>query len=167
MIYFLLVALKIIVLLGFLVFIHELGHFTVAKLCKVKVNEFAIGFGPVLFSKQGKETKYQLRLVPLGGFVSMEGEEHYSEQEGAFNKVKIPKRIAIVAAGGVVNIVFAVVLYFGLQTYVADNVTTKVSSLTPGYAAESVGIVPGDVINKINGKKCFFPFNINIIFFIY
>lgn len=62
---FLISAIKIIFLLGFLIFIHEFGHFTIAKLCKVKVNEFAIGFGPTIWKKQGKETKYALRLIPL------------------------------------------------------------------------------------------------------
>ena len=56
---------KIVILLGFLILIHELGHFLVAKLCKVKVNEFAIGFGPTILKKQGKETKYAIRLIPL------------------------------------------------------------------------------------------------------
>lgn len=153
MIEFIISALKIIILLGFLVFIHELGHFLVAKWCKVKVNEFAIGFGPVIFSKKGKETKYQLRAIPLGGFVSMEGEEERSESEGAFNKVPIPKRIAIVAAGGLVNIIFALIVYMGLQTYTADNVTTQIESCTSGYSAESVGLQSGDIIKKINGKK--------------
>lgn len=64
---FIISAIKIIILLGFLIFIHELGHFTVAKLCKVKVNEFAIGFGPTIWKKQGTETNYALRLVPLRG----------------------------------------------------------------------------------------------------
>ncbi len=68
MISFLIAAIKIIILLGFLIFIHELGHFTVAKLCKVKVNEFAIGFGPTIWKKQGKETKYAIRLIPLRWF---------------------------------------------------------------------------------------------------
>ena len=68
MISFLIAAIKIIILLGFLIFIHELGHFTVAKLCKVKVNEFAIGFGPTMWKKQGKETKYAIRLIPLRWF---------------------------------------------------------------------------------------------------
>ena len=67
-------ALKVIFLLGFLVGIHEGGHFLVAKLCKVKVNEFSIGFGPAILKWQGKETKYALRIIPLGGFVSLEGE---------------------------------------------------------------------------------------------
>ena len=61
----LITIIKIVILLGFLILIHELGHFTVAKLCKVKVNEFAIGFGPTIWKKQGKETKYALRLIPL------------------------------------------------------------------------------------------------------
>ena len=152
MIGFIVSALKIIVLLGFLIFIHELGHFLVAKLCRVKVNEFAIGFGPILFSKQGKETKYQLRLIPLGGFVSMEGEESRSEEKGAFNKVSIPKRIAIVAAGGLVNIIFAIVVYMGLQTYIGNNITTEITNCTSGYAAEKAGIQSGDIIKKINGK---------------
>jgi len=59
---------KIVILLGFLILIHELGHFLVAKLCKVKVNEFAIGFGPTILKKQGKETKYAIRLIPLRWF---------------------------------------------------------------------------------------------------
>ena len=80
MIGFLIAAIKIIILLGFLILIHEAGHFTVAKLCKVKVNEFSIGFGPTIWKKQGKETKYSLRLIPLGGFVSMEGEDERSEE---------------------------------------------------------------------------------------
>ena len=61
----LITIIKIVVLLGFLILIHEAGHFTVAKLCKVRVNEFAIGFGPTIWKRQGKETKYALRLIPL------------------------------------------------------------------------------------------------------
>lgn len=152
MIGFIISAIKIIVLLGFLIFIHELGHFIIAKLCKVKVNEFALGFGPVLFKKKGKETVYQLRLIPLGGFVSMEGEEERSEAKGAFNKVSIAKRIAIVSAGGLVNIFFAIIVYMGLQTYVGENVTTEVTTTESGYIAEAIGIQPGDIIKKINGK---------------
>jgi membrane-associated protease RseP (regulator of RpoE activity) len=109
---FLVSALKIIILLGFLVLIHEGGHFLVAKLFKIKVNEFAIGFGPTIFTKEKGETKYALRLIPLGGFVSMEGEEERSEKEGSFSMASVPKRIAIVAAGGLVNIIFGILLYY-------------------------------------------------------
>ena len=116
MLNFIIAVLKIIFILGFLVLIHEGGHFLIARLCKVKVNEFAIGFGPTIWKKQGKETKYALRLIPLGGFVNMVGEEERSEEEGSFSKASIPKRIAIVAAGGLVNIIFALIVYFVLMS---------------------------------------------------
>lgn len=115
MISFIISAIKIVFLLGFLVFIHESGHFLVARLCKVRVNEFAIGFGPTIFSKQGKVTKYVLRLIPLGGFVSMEGEEERSTKEGSFSEASVWKRIAIVMAGGLVNIIFAIIVFWCLS----------------------------------------------------
>ena len=108
-------AIKIIFLLGFLVFIHECGHFFVAKLCKVRVNEFAIGFGPTIWNKQGKVTKYAIRLIPLGGLVSMEGEEERSTKEGSFSEASVLKRIAIVLAGGLVNIIFAIIVFWCLS----------------------------------------------------
>lgn len=107
-----LTAVKIIFLLGFLVIIHELGHYIMAKKCKIKVNEFSIGFGPIIFHKQGKETNYELRLIPLGGFVNLEGEAEHSEKEGSFTKASIPKKIAVMAAGGCVNILFGIIVYF-------------------------------------------------------
>ena len=116
-------ALKIIFLLGFLIFIHEGGHFLVAKLCNVKVNEFAIGFGPTIWSKQGKETKYAIRLIPLGGFVSMEGEDEESKHERSYSNATISKRIAIVAAGAVVNIIFGLISYFILVAIVYKNIS--------------------------------------------
>lgn len=103
---------KIAFLLGFLIFIHEGGHFLVAKLCKIKVKEFAIGFGPIIWKKQGKETKYVLRLVPLGGFVNLLGEEETVDEEGSFSKAGTLKKIGILLAGGMVNIIFGLVVYF-------------------------------------------------------
>ena len=112
---FIINAIKIIFLLGFLIFIHEGGHFVVAKFCKVKVNEFAIGFGPKIIQKQVKETLYVLRLIPLGGFVRLEGEDEYSEQEGSFSKTSMGTRIAIVLAGGIVNVLFGLITFFFLS----------------------------------------------------
>lgn len=163
MIGFLIGAIKIIILLGFLIFIHELGHFTVAKLCKVKVNEFAIGFGPTIWKHKGKETKYALRAIPLGGFVSMEGETERSDNERSFSKVSIPKRIAIVAAGGLVNIIFAICVFLILQMTTGQFVTTKVDNTISGYAAESAGLQSGDVIKKINGKSVKMQSDVNKI----
>ena len=137
---FILSAIKIIFLLGFLIFIHEGGHFLVAKLCKVKVNQFAIGFGPELISKQKGETKYAFRAIPLGGFVSMEGEEESSEKEGAFNKASIPKRIAIVSAGAIVNIVFGLIIYFIIVAIIYGNlqIACKATLGFSGALVESV-----------------------------
>lgn len=149
----LLTILKIIFILGFLIFIHEGGHFIVAKLCKIRVNEFAIGFGPVIFKKQGKETLFQLRLIPLGGFCNMEGEEERSEVEGSFSKASIPKRIAVVAAGGLVNIIFALLIYFTLMSCVGNNVSNVIDTVVPNYSAQTAGLRENDKILKIDGKK--------------
>lgn len=136
MISFIVSAIKIIFLLGFLIFIHEAGHFTVAKLCKVKVNEFAIGFGPTIWKKQTKETKYALRLIPLGGFVSMEGEEGQSEDERSFSKASLSKRMAIVLAGPLVNILFAIIIYFILAMFIVNG-STVVEKLAKSEIATS------------------------------
>ena len=153
MISFFFSLIKIIFLLGFLIFIHESGHFIVAKLCKVRVNEFAIGFGPTVWKKQGKETKYALRLIPLGGFISMEGEEQASDKEGSFSKASIPKRVAIVAAGALVNIIFGLAVYFILIASSGVYVSNEVDSTINGYVAEELGICSGDKIVEIDNKK--------------
>lgn len=150
---FIINALKIIFLLGFLVLIHEGGHFIVAKLCKVKVNEFALGFGPTLFSRKKGDTQYALRLIPLGGFVSMEGEEERSDEEGSFSNASIPKRIAIVFAGGAVNIIFGLIVYFILVASVGNFSTNIVDNTLTDYAAQTAGIMQGDKIISIDQKK--------------
>ena len=146
-------ALKIIFLLGFLITIHEAGHLIVAKLCKVKVNEFAIGFGPTIWKKQGKETKYAIRLIPLGGFCSMEGEEERSENQGSFSKASIPRRMAIVVAGATVNIIFGLIVYFILMTNSSTYITNEINSVIDGYAAQEIELQQGDKIIKLNGNK--------------
>ncbi len=153
MIGFIITALKVIFLLGFLIFIHEGGHFIVAKLCKVKVNEFAIGFGPTIWKKKKGETLYALRLIPLGGFVSMEGEEERSDNEGSFSKASIPKRIAIVLAGGMVNIIFGLLVYFILVSSMGNYVSQRVEVVDENYGAAKAGIMANDEIKKINGTK--------------
>lgn len=150
MINFLIVAIKFILLFGFLILIHEGGHCIVAKLCKVKVPEFSIGFGPKLFEKQLGETLYSLRAIPLGGFVKMEGEEEASDDEGSFSNKSIPKKIAIVIAGATVNILFGLITYFILVSSTTTYISNEVQKIEPGYNAEMAGIMPGDKIIKIN-----------------
>lgn len=153
MISFIITIFKVVFLLGFLIFIHEGGHFIVAKLCKIRVNEFAIGFGPTIWKKQGKQTKYALRLIPLGGFVSLEGEDERSEQEGSFSTASIPKRMAIIVAGGLVNIIFGIIVYFILMSSIGNNTSLVIQSTIPNYAAEQSGILNDDEIIKVNNKK--------------
>lgn len=155
MLTFILNAIKIIFLLGFLVLIHEGGHFLVAKFFKVKVNEFSIGFGKKLVSKQKGETTYSIRMVPLGGFVSMLGEEERSDDERSFSKQSIPKRIAIVAAGGLVNIIFGLLVYFVVIACMGNFSSKTVDTVTDGYNAKNAGILPGDEIVSINDKHVF------------
>ena len=161
LIVFLLNAIKIIFLLGFIILIHEGGHFLVAKAFKVKVNEFSIGFGKKIFSKQKGETLYSLRMIPLGGYVSMLGEEERSDDERSFSKQAIPKRMAIVAAGGLVNIFFGLLVYF-LILFMMGNFSSKtVESVVEDYGAEQAGILAGDEITSINGKHVFITKDIN------
>lgn len=98
-------------IIGILVFVHEFGHFAAAKLTGVPVNEFAIGFGPILFEKKYGATRYQFRLIPLGGFVSLEGEEDANSPEGFRNQRYLVK-VAILLGGIFMNIVFAILILF-------------------------------------------------------
>ena len=163
MLTFLLNAIKIIFLLGFLVLIHEGGHFLVAKFFKVKVNEFSIGFGKQICSKRKGETVYSIRMIPLGGFVSMLGEEERSDDERSFSRQSIPKRIAIVAAGGLVNIVFGILVYFLVLLCIGNFSSTTIDNVLENYNAQEVGIMPGDRIVSINDKHIFITKDVNNI----
>lgn len=109
--------LKIVFLLGFLVFIHEFGHFLMAKKFGVVVEEFSIGFGPQIFSKEKNGTKYKLCCIPFGGYVKMLGEEKSIEKEGSFSNAKLVHRILISAGGPIVNITFALIVFFVLSMF--------------------------------------------------
>ena len=102
-------------------FIHEGAHFLVAKRSGVKVLDFSLGFGKEIWAKQGAETRYSLRIVPLGGFVRMLGEEEEVEDERAFNRAPCWKRLAIVLAGPVINISFGLVLFWILASIYNRN----------------------------------------------
>jgi len=143
-----------ILALSFLIIIHELGHFLVAKAFKVKVNEFSLFMGPKLFAFQKGETTYSLRLIPLGGYVKMEGEEEASDDDRAFNKKPIGVRAAIIAAGPIMNIIVALVFAFIIMAQ-SGFYTTQVKTIVPDSAAEKAGILVGDKLQKYNGKTIF------------
>ncbi len=143
-----------ILALSFLIIIHELGHFLVAKAFNVKVNEFSLFMGPKIFSFVRGETTYSLRLIPLGGYVKMEGEEESSDDDRAFNKKPIGVRAAIIAAGPIMNIIIAVVFAFIIMAY-SGFYTNEVKTVLPGSAGEKAGIQAGDVLEKYNGKTIY------------
>ena len=145
-------AIKIIFLLGFLILIHEGGHFLVARAFKIEVEEFSIGFGPKIFSKQGKDTKYTLRAIPFGGYVNMLGEVERVNEKGSFSNAKVLPRIAIVAAGGIVNIIFGVIVFFCLTLIAGTNVSTTIGEIIPEYSENIKALQVGDKILEIEGN---------------
>ena len=144
------------------VMLHEFGHFSIAKLSGIKVNEFSIGMGPKIYQKQRGETFYSLRALPVGGYVAMEGEEENSHDPRAFNNVSIVKRMAVVLAGAFMNFVLAFIaftLIFSIVGYGSSEIE-KVISNSP---ADKAGIQSGDLIIKINENKVKDIYDINSI----
>ena len=153
-----------ILFFGVIITIHEFGHFIFAKLFGVKVNEFAIGMGPTIFKKQGKETKYALRLLPIGGFVSMEGEEEESEDSRAFCNQKTWKRMIIIAAGATLNIILGIIICFflvGSEELVGTNQILQFYETA--VSNQQGGLMAGDKIIKIDGKRVFSDYDISFL----
>lgn len=152
---------------GLLIFIHELGHFSVAKAFDIRVHEFALGFGPVLGGFDKGETRYNLRLVPLGGFVRMAGmEDGDFEDPRGFNRKPIYQRAAVIAAGPVMNFVLAALLYSLLLVFIGVEVsdtarlgdilqdcpqTVAGQAVTRPCPAYTAGLRKGDEVQTING----------------
>ncbi len=136
----------------FLIMFHELGHFFAARLMGIRVNELALGMGPLLLEKQGKETRYVVRLLPIGGYCSMEGEDKESEDSRAFNRKPAPARAFVVAAGALMNLLLAVVILSCVASY-AGVATGQISAVEPGSSAQLAGIRAGDRIVEANGQK--------------
>ncbi|MDQ5983633.1 MAG: Regulator of sigma-W protease RasP [Eubacteriales bacterium SKADARSKE-1] len=130
---------------------HEFGHFITAKLSGVQVNEFAIGMGPTLFKIQKGETKYSLRLFPIGGFCSMEGEDEKSTNEKAFSNKPVGKRIIIIVAGAIMNIILAFILMMIVLSQQSQFASTQISKFMDNSVTNHYGLKIGDTIKKING----------------
>jgi regulator of sigma E protease len=147
--------------LGVLVFVHELGHFAVAKRLGVRVLRFSIGFGPIVFSRRRGETEYALSAIPMGGYVKMLGEEDendpdaMADPERAFSNQSVRRRAAIVFAGPMMNFVFAFVVYAILFAAVGVEVPSnepRVGGVTAGLPAEQAGLQVGDRIITVNAR---------------
>ncbi len=150
--------LSALVALGILIFVHELGHFLVAKRAGVKVNVFSLGFGPKLLGARWGETEYRLSAVPLGGYVRMVGESPGEEVDPAelgrsFAAKPLAWRVAIVAAGPIANLLLALAVYYGvLLAWGIPSLTTLVGEVLPERPAALAGIQKGDRVLAVNDQ---------------
>lgn len=140
-----------IVMFLFLILIHEFGHFLLAKASGIKVNEFAIGMGPAIFKKQGEETLYSLRLIPIGGYCAMEGEDDESSDPRSYDRAPAKSKFLTILAGPVMNLLLAVIIFFvvSLNTGVATKTIGGFSKDSPAKAA---GLKLGDEVVRLAGK---------------
>src|SRR5256714_4959395 len=162
---YLIYVLAFILILGAAVVIHEFGHFIVAKLFKIRVETFSVGFGPRLFGKRWGETDYRVSAIPLGGYVKLGGDESNAPIEGAgasdippeeqFNLRPSWQKILVSVAGPVMNILTALMipLVGGLMYGVPITPAPIVKSIAPGSAAQTAGLQKGDRIISFNGTE--------------
>ena len=145
------IAYVIAVLLFLLLVVsHEFGHFATAKLCGVKVNEFSVGMGPLIWHKQKGETEYSLRAFPIGGFCRLEGEDGDSDDARAFSTQVWGKKVIILVAGAAMNIIIALLIMTMLYTW-AGSYTTTINTVVDGSPAYEAGVLPGDKVLAVNG----------------
>ncbi len=135
---------------GVIIFIHELGHFLTAKSVGISVHEFALGMGPAIWQTTRGGTQYTLRLLPIGGFVSMEGEDEDSSDDGAFCNKKVWQRILVVCAGAAMNILLGLGLMVGIAAMQPYTSTTTLTQFDP-QATSSQVLQVGDEIRSVNG----------------
>ncbi len=147
-----------IIVLGVLIFVHEFGHFIVAKWFDIKVLRFSLGFGPKLIGKTYGETEYCISAVPLGGYVKILGQDPEEEvepedEERAFSKKSVWIRMAVVVAGPLFNLLLAVFIFSVVYMFGVPQLTTRVGSVNKDFPAYQAGIQPGDRIVAVDGKK--------------
>lgn len=139
--------------INIVVFVHEFGHYFMAKKNGIDVLEFALGMGPAIFSFEKNGTLYALRIVPIGGYVRMEGEDEDSDQEGSFSNKKPWQRFLVLVAGAFNNILLCLLIFMGIAFYTGAT-TLTIDTIIPGSPLEKIEVVqPGDQIIKINDQK--------------
>lgn len=153
--------LTIMISLGLVIFVHELGHFLVARWCGVLVERFSIGFGPILFSIRRGETEYAISAIPLGGYVKMLGQtdtpevEEVSDDERSYQNKSVPKRMAIISAGVIMNLIFGFLCFVVAYWYGVPYQPAVVGVTLPNKPAWIAGIQPGDRMVEINGGRAY------------
>lgn len=153
-----------VILFLILIVIHEFGHFIAAKLLGVRVNEFAVGFGPKLLKWGKGETKYAINLVPLGGYCAMEGEDESSNDERAFCNKKPWRRFLIVVMGAVFNLILGFALVAITLIPQTRFTTTTIDSFRENAVSVQHGLQPGDKIVAVDGRKIFTTYDLSYAF---
>lgn len=147
----------IILFFGLLIAIHEFGHFIAAKLLGVRVNEFAIGMGPAIFSREKGETLYSLRALPIGGFCAMEGEEESSDDPRSFHNKPFWKKFIILVAGAFMNFVAGLIIILVIFFLVGSPAAPVFTGVMEGAEAVlETGLQPGDQFYTIDGHRIYF-----------
>ncbi len=147
-----------------LIIIHEFGHFIAAKLLGVKVNEFAVGFGPKLFSKQIGETKYSANLIPLGGYCAMEGEDEGSDDNRAFCNKSAIRRFLIVVMGAVFNLILGFIIIAIILAPTDKFSSTVIAEFTDEAVSVNSGLAVDDEILEVDGRKIFTTYDLGYAF---
>ena len=143
-----------VVIFCIIVVVHEFGHFSVAKLCGIRVDEFSVGMGPAIFKKQGKETLYSIRALPIGGFCSM-GEDVDSDEPDSFRKKPVAARMAVIVAGAFMNIVLGFVIALIAFAVSGKAVSSTIVYLDENAESAKYGLMLNDTITEINGLTVF------------
>ena len=153
-----------ILIFGVLIAVHELGHFLAAKACGVRVNEFSIGMGPVIFHTTKGETEYSLRLLPIGGFCAMEGEDEESDDPHALEKQGFWKKLLIFVAGAAMNFLTGFLIMLCLYAGAQGFYTAEIVELDPAFPQQGEnGIMVGDVIWAINGERIYLKSDVSTV----
>lgn len=148
-----------ILLFGLLIFVHELGHYLAARAFGIAIYEFSIGMGPKIFSKTSAKTgiAYSLRLLPIGGYLSMAGEDEESDNPNAFDKKPIWQRMIVTFAGAAFNILLGFIVMFMLVIGMESLGSTQVSKFHDGALSPGYGVEVGDVIKEVDGHRVHIP----------
>lgn len=153
-----------ILIFGMLIAVHELGHFLAAKACGVRVNEFSIGMGPAIFHTTKGETEYSLRLLPIGGFCAMEGEDEESDDPRALEKQGFWKKLLIFVAGAAMNFLTGLLIMICLYAGAQGFYTAEIVELDPAFPQQGEnGIMVGDVIWAINGERIYLKSDVSTV----
>ena len=153
-----------VIMFLFLILIHELGHFIAAKSVGIKVNEFAIGFGPKLIKWQRGETLYSINLIPFGGYCAMEGEDEQSTDGRAFCNKKAWQRAVVIVAGAFMNLVLGLVIIGATLLPQQKFTTTTVAEFAENAVSSSYGLKVGDTILEVDGRRVFTTYDLSYTF---